>query len=312
MRRLNSDITLRPEDMILPIFLDENIPLKGAQSRPVTTMPGVSVHNEESALLLTEKALQKKIPSVILFGVPDKKDENGSGGDKENAIVPQFATRLKKKFGSEIVVMADLCMCEYTSHGHCGILTASGDVDNDLTLKRLADYTRVYAYSGIDNIAPSGMMDGMISAIRRTLEENNFRNTSILSYAVKYASAFYGPFRDAAQSTPSFGDRKNYQMSFNRQKEALLEAELDIAEGADMIMVKPALPYLDVIQSLKENFYLPVYAYQVSGEYAMVKIGGEQNLFNADEVMYESLIAIKRAGATAIISYAALDVEFYR
>lgn len=310
MRRLNSDISLSANDLIFPIFLDENIPSKTPQSRPVKTMPGVSVHNMEGALNLSEKAVKKGIPAVILFGVPSEKDEEGKSGDKEGAIVPQFAARLKKEFKNELVVIADLCLCEYTSHGHCGILTSEGEIDNDLTLKRLADYAVRYAGAGIDTIAPSGMMDGMVRTIREALDDKGFFNTSILSYAVKYASSYYGPFRDAAQSMPSFGDRKSYQMPFDRSWESLSEAEEDIKEGADMIMVKPAIAYLDVIQNLKNTFNIPVFAYQVSGEYAMIMVGGERDLFDARAVMRESLISIKRSGATAIISYAALDLDF--
>ncbi len=308
MRRLTSDIELLPNDLVLPLFLDENLPEDGLHAREVNSMPGVFVHNISSALMIAENAVQKKIPAVILFGIPRQKDEIGSTGDVEPAIVPKFATLLKKRFGKSLLVIADLCLCEYTSHGHCGILTSHGDVDNDLTLQRLANFAKVYAQAGIDVIAPSGMMDGMVAAIRSALDKNEFQNVSILSYSVKYASAFYGPFRDAAQSAPSFGDRKGYQMPYTRSWEAVREAELDIQEGADFLMVKPALPYLDVIKDLKNHFSYPIFAYQVSGEYAMIQHGDRLQLFDGSAVMLESLFAIKRAGATAIITYAALDI----
>lgn len=310
IRKLTKNISLSSEDLILPIFLDENLSTDGFQKREVATMPGVFVHNENSALKLCEEAIDKGIPAVILFGIPKKKDESGSSGDTEKAIVPVFSQKIYQEFADKIWIIADLCLCEYTSHGHCGILDPHGDVDNDLTLQRLREYTSIYARSGINMIAPSGMMDGMIDAIRTTLDEEKYFNTSILSYAVKYESAFYGPFRDAAQSSPSFGNRKSYQMPPNRSWEAYREAELDIAEGADVLMVKPGLPYLDIIRELNDNFPLPIFAYQVSGEYAMTKLGGQSNLFNADAVMLESLLAMKRAGASAIISYAALDIAW--
>lgn len=310
LRRLNSDTHLHPNDFIYPIFLDENLPTQGNHSREVPSMPGVSVHNLDSGKRQIELALQKGIPGIILFGVPEHKDERGSGGDKPAAIVPRFASEIKKSYHSEITLIADLCLCEYTSHGHCGILTPEGKIDNDTTLARLADYTRKYAGAGVDVIAPSGMMDGMVQAIRRALDEKGYNNTAILSYAVKYASAYYGPFRDAAQSSPSFGDRKSYQMPYDRSWEPFREVELDVQEGADMVMVKPALPYLDTLQRLKGRFSLPIFAYQVSGEYAMIQLGGQQGLFDSQEVMLESLTAIKRAGATGIISYAALDFPF--
>ncbi len=308
LRKLNQDIYITPSDLILPIFLDENLPNRKAACKEVVSMPGVFVHNIESAKKICEQAIKYGIPGVILFGIPKYKDESGSSGDNESAIVVKFIQEMKKNFGNDLVTIADLCLCEYTSHGHCGILTASGEVDNDLTLNRLAQFTSLYANTGVDIIAPSGMMDGMIQTIRKTLDKSNFIHTSILSYAVKYASAFYGPFRDAAQSTPSFGDRKSYQMPFNRRWEAMAEAELDVMEGADILMVKPAMPYIDIVQQLSQSFSMPVYAYQVSGEYSMIKYAGKQNVIDEKLVMIESLYSIKRAGATAIITYAALEI----
>jgi porphobilinogen synthase len=242
------------------------------------------------------------IPAVILFGVPDKKDARGSEGYDPDGLVPQAIRRIKSAV-PDLLVWADVCLCEYTDHGHCGLLSENGDVDNDATLSLLAEAALVYAQAGADAVAPSDMMDGRVGAIREVLDDNGLPNVPIVSYAAKYASAFYGPFRDAANSTPSFGDRRGYQMDPANGDEALEEVALDLEEGADIVMVKPAGPYLDILWRVKEAFNVPTAAYQVSGEYALIKAAASAGWVDEKRVAMESLLGIKRAGADIILTY---------
>lgn len=290
-------------DLVLPLFIKAGNNIRN----PISSMPGHFQFSLDqlSAEIKTIQAL--KIPAVILFGIPEKKDAMGSAACDDNGIIQQ-AISLIKKVAPEILVISDLCFCEYTDHGHCGVVE-NNDVANDETLKLLEKQAISHAKAGADIIAPSGMMDGMVRAIRNALDENHFQDIPILSYAVKYASSFYGPFREAAEGAPQFGDRKTYQMNPANSDEAIREAMLDVAEGADMLMVKPAQNYLDIIYRVKKEFpYLPMGAYQVSGEFAMIKAAAEKKWINHDAVMMESLLAIKRAGADFIITYFAKEV----
>lgn len=253
-----------------------------------------------------EECLALGINSVILFGLPEKKDAMGSGAHQKDGIIQTGIRELKKKV-PEMLVITDVCLCEYTDHGHCGCII-NNDVDNDATLEILAKTALSHVRAGADMVAPSDMMDGRIAEIRGALDENNFESVPIMSYAVKYASAFYGPFREAADCTPQFGDRRSYQMDPANSREALREATLDVDEGADILMVKPAVAYLDIIAKLKEEFDLPIAAYHVSGEYAMIKAAAEKGWIDGDRVMAETLLSIKRAGADIIITYFAKDM----
>jgi porphobilinogen synthase len=310
-RRLRRSATLRdmvretrldPANFIYPLFV---CPGEGVR-REVRSMPGVFNLSVDEVVKEAEEARRLGLPSIIVFGLPERKDERGSGAFIEDGIT-QRAIRAIKREVKDLVVLADTCLCEYTSHGHCGVIE-DGDVANDPTLEILADTAISQAQAGADIIAPSGMMDGMIAAIRAGLDAAGFSDIPILSYAVKYSSAFYGPFREAADSAPQFGDRRSYQMDPPNLREALREAELDVEQGADMLMVKPALPYLDVIRAVRERFNLPLAAYQVSGEYAQIKAAAKLGWIDEERVMMESLIAIKRAGADLILTYFAKDV----
>ena len=275
---------------------------------PVASMPGVF---QLSVDLIVEEAREVHalgIPGVILFGVPDdsEKDPVGSAGYDPDGLVP-VAIRAIREAVPDLLVWADVCLCEYTDHGHCGLLTEDGAVDGDASLPLLAQAALVYAKAGAHAVAPSDMMDGRVEAIRTALDQEGLGDVPIIAYAAKYASAFYGPFRDVAHSAPAFGDRKGYQMDPANGDEALREVELDIGEGADMVMVKPAGPYLDIIFRVKETFGMPTAAYQVSGEYALIKAAGEKNWVDEERVMMESLVAIKRAGADLILTYFAKD-----
>ena len=290
--------------MVYPLFV---VGGEGVRN-PVASMPGVS---QLSVDLIVEEAREVDglcIPAVILFGVPDEseKDAEGSAGYDPDGLVPT-AIRAIKEAVPDLLVWADVCLCEYTDHGHCGLLTEEGEVDGDATLPLLARAALVYAEAGADAVAPSDMMDGRVGAIRTVLDDAGLTNVPIVSYAAKYASAFYGPFRDVAQSAPAFGDRKGYQMDPANVDEALREVELDIEEGADMVMVKPAGPYLDVIFRVKQAFGMPTAAYQVSGEYALIKAAADKGWVDEESIMLESLVAIKRAGADLIITYYAKD-----
>ncbi len=302
IRNLVRETRLDPANLIYPLFA---CPGEGIR-REVRSMPGVFNLSVDEIVKEAEAAKKLGVSSLILFGLPESKDEEGSGAFAEDGIT-QRAIRAVKREVKDMIVIADTCLCEYTSHGHCGVIE-NNDVSNDPTLDILARTAVSQAEAGADIIAPSGMMDGMISAIRGGLDAAGFEQIPILSYAVKYASGFYGPFREAADSTPQFGDRRSYQMDPTNIREAMREAELDVEQGADMLMVKPALPYLDVIRAVRERFDLPVAAYQVSGEYAQIKAAAQLGWIDQERVMMESLISIKRAGADLILTYFAKDV----
>jgi len=294
---------LSPLDFILPLFVSYG---KGIKN-PISSMPG---HFQLSVDNLAVEAKEIKalgIPAVILFGIPETKDETGSSA-MDPAGPVQEAVKAIKDAAPELLVITDVCMCEYTSHGHCGVIK-NGDVDNDATLGLLSAEALSHAEAGADIIAPSDMMDGRVGAIRKTLDESGFGQIPIMSYAVKYSSAFYGPFRDAAESPPQFGDRKTYQMDPANAEEAIREAGLDIDEGADIIMVKPALPYLDIIRQVKDAYGFPLAAYNVSGEYSMIKAAAERGWLDGEAAMMESLISIKRAGAEMILTYFAKEAS---
>ncbi|HZS06419.1 MAG TPA: porphobilinogen synthase [Blastocatellia bacterium] len=302
LRAMVRETRLEANDLIYPLFA---CPGEGVR-REVRSMPGVFNLSVDELVKEAETAKRLGVSSLIVFGLPERKDERGSGAFAEDGIT-QRAIRALKREVKDMVVLADTCLCEYTSHGHCGTIE-NNDVANDQTLEILAQTAVSQAQAGADVIAPSGMMDGMVAAIRRGLDAAGFTHIPILSYAVKYASAYYGPFREAADSAPQFGDRRSYQMDPPNVREALREAELDVEQGADMLMVKPALPYLDVIRAVRERFNLPLAAYQVSGEYAQIKAAGQMGWIDEERVMMESLIAIKRAGADLILTYFAKDV----
>jgi porphobilinogen synthase len=301
LRRLVRETRLSTDDLVLPFFV---CPGEGV-ANPVGSMPGVFQHSVDRVVETAHAAYAEGIRAVLLFGLPEHKDEVGSAAWSPDGIV-QRAMRALTKEVPGLVKIADVCFCEYTSHGHCGVLDGE-TVDNDATLANLARQSVSLAEAGADIIAPSDMMDGRVGAIRAALDAAGFSSTPILSYAVKFASGFYGPFREAAESAPSFGDRRSYQMDPANGREALREAALDVEEGADMLMVKPALPYLDVLAALRQRFDLPLAAYHVSGEYAMLKAAAERGWIDYDRVMMESLVAIRRAGADLIITYAARE-----
>jgi porphobilinogen synthase len=301
LRRMVRETALTTADLILPLFVTYG---KGVKN-PINSMPG---HYQLSIDLVVKEAGEVKelgIPAVMLFGIPEHKDEKGSSAFDEHGPV-QEAIRAIKKGVPELVVITDVCMCEYTDHGHCGIIKDK-DVDNDSTLELLAKEALSHAQAGADMVAPSDMMDGRVAVIRTTLDENGFSHIPIMSYAAKYASAFYGPFREAAESTPRFGDRRGYQMDPGNTDEALREVMLDIQEGADIVMVKPALPYLDIIKRVKEETGYPVAAYSVSGEFSLVKAAAEKGWIDEQRIMMEMLLSIKRAGADMILTYFAKD-----
>jgi porphobilinogen synthase len=301
LRRLFRETELDAGDFILPLFVEEG----DGPGSSISSMPGVARQTLESLPGELEEIVRLGIGAVILFGIPDTKDELGSSGLDPEGIVPQ-AVRLIKRQAPELTVITDVCLCEYTSHGHCGIIKGGG-VDNDATLPLLAKMAVMHARAGADMVAPSDMMDGRVGAIRQALDEAGLENTPILAYSAKYASAFYGPFREAAGSTPGFGDRRGYQMDPANAREAAREIITDINEGADAVMVKPALAYLDIIRQTKDSFDYPVVAYNVSGEYAMVKATAERGWGDEKRLVLEILTSIKRAGADAIITYHAKD-----
>jgi porphobilinogen synthase len=302
MRTMVRENHLRIEDFIYPMFVVEGENVKNE----VPSMPGVYQVSMDLLLAEVKEVVELDIKSIILFGVPNDKDEVGTGAFIETGIV-QEATRLIKDKYPEVLIVADTCLCEYTSHGHCGVIH-NHDVDNDESLKLLARTAVSQAEAGADIIAPSNMMDGFVKVIRQALDEAGYTNIPIMSYAVKYASAFYGPFRDAADSTPQFGDRKTYQMDPANRLEALREAESDVEEGADFLIVKPALSYLDIVRDVRNNYNLPVVAYNVSGEYSMVKAAALNGWIDEKALVLEKLTSMKRAGADLIISYFAKDV----
>lgn len=301
IRALVCETRLVPSDFIYPLFVCSGEGIR----REIRSMPKVFNLSIDELVKEAEAAKKDGIKTFILFGLPENKDEVGSEAYAEAGIVQQAIRTLKREV-NDIVIIADTCLCEYTSHGHCG-LVENNDVSNDPSLDLIAKTAVSQAKAGADIIAPSGMMDGMVAAIRSALDSAAFTEIPILSYAIKYASAYYGPFRDAADSAPQFGDRRSYQMDPANAREALREADLDVEQGADMLMVKPALPYLDIIKAARERYNLPIAAYQVSGEYAQIKAAGQLGWIDEERVMMESLLAIKRAGADLILTYFARD-----
>lgn len=305
VRDLVRETVLTKNDLIYPLFAVTGQKIKNE----IKSMPGVFQMSIDVLVEECKEVEKLGIPAVILFGIPDHKDEVGSGAYDPNGIIQQ-AVRAIKKATKKLLVITDVCLCEYTSHGHCGVLNGE-KILNDETVDLLVKESISHAEAGADIIAPSDMMDGRIGAIRKALDEKGFTEIPVMSYAVKYASGYYGPFRDAAESTPAFGDRRSHQMDVANSNEALREAESDIEEGADIIMVKPAGAYLDIIWRVKEKFGMPTAAYQVSGEFAMIKAAGRNNWIDEERVMIESLMAIKRAGADMILTYFAKDVAKY-
>ena len=296
-RRMIRETTLSVDNLIYPLFV---VPGQGVR-RPIVSMPGVFQLSVDELVKEAREVLAARIPAVILFGIPDKKDERASGAYAAEGIIQRAVKALKDK-APDLMVIGDVCLCEYMSHGHCGLIR-QGEVDNDATLELLARTALSQVKAGADMVAPSDMMDGRVAEIRQALDENGFEHIPIMAYSAKYASAFYGPFREAAESAPQFGDRKSYQMDPPNVREAIREASLDMEEGADILMVKPALAYLDVIAKVREEFDLPVAAYNVSGEYAMVKAAALQGWLDEEKVMMEMLIGIRRAGADLILTY---------
>jgi len=297
LRRMVRETRLNVDNLIMPLFV-----VAGSNVvKPVSSMPGISQLSVDRTIDECKEIRDLGIPAVILFGIPEKKDSAGSGAYADNGIVQQALRALKDNV-PELVLISDVCLCEYTDHGHCGVVI-DGDVDNDSTLDLLAKEALSHAKAGADIVAPSDMMDGRVAAIRERLDEEGFETTAIMAYAAKFASGFYGPFREAAESTPMFGDRRSYQMDPSNGDEAMREIELDLDEGADIIMVKPALAYLDLIWRAKETFGYPVAAYNVSGEYAMIKAAADHGWIDEERVMLETLLGIRRAGATMILTY---------
>ncbi len=307
MRDMVRETELRAKDFIYPLFVQET----SAKPEPLAAMPGQLRHTLSSLVVEAEKAAEAGVKAVLLFGIPAHKDEQGSGAYHQDGVV-QRAVRAIKDKKLPLLVVTDVCMCEYTSHGHCGHIV-DGDVDNDQSLNLLIKTALSQAQAGADIVAPSDMMDGRVGAIRQALDEAKMSGVAILAYAAKYASAFYGPFREAAGSAPQFGDRRSYQMDPANLREALKEVQLDIEEGADMVMVKPALPYLDVIRAVKEITRVPVAAYNVSGEYAMIEFAASAGALDRERAIREVLTSIKRAGADLILTYHALEAaRWYR
>jgi porphobilinogen synthase len=302
LRRLVRETRIAVEQLVQPLFV---VPGRAVE-HPVASMPGVAQMSVDRTAEECRRLADLGVAAVLLFGIPERKDARGSGATDPDGIIPQ-ALRAIREAAPGLLLLTDVCLCEYTDHGHCGIVR-DGDVDNDPTLELLAAEAVAHARAGADLVAPSDMMDGRVGAIRRALDDAGFANLPIMSYAAKFASGFYGPFRDAAESTPQFGDRRSYQMDPANGDEAVREVGLDIEEGADIVMVKPALPYLDVIRRVKDTFGYPVAAYQVSGEYAMVKAAAARGWLDEARIVDESLTAIRRAGADVVVTYFAKDV----
>jgi porphobilinogen synthase len=309
IRRLVAETTLRPSDFVLPVFVKEGL----AEPQPIGSMPGVVQHTRDSLRKAAADAAQAGVGGIIVFGIPAAKDGRGTAADDPRGISQLALADLRAEVGDELVIMADLCLCEYTDHGHCGIISSEGSraddgyVDNDQTLARYASIAVEQARAGAHMVAPSGMMDGQVGAIRRALDEAGYQDTGICAYSVKYASAFYGPFREAAEGAPKFGDRGSHQQDPANAQESLREVALDIAEGADMVMVKPALAYLDVIRRVADAVTVPVAAYQVSGEFAMAEAAAANGWLDRDRVILETLTAIRRAGAGIVLTYWAAE-----
>jgi len=304
MRRLVAQTRLSASDLILPLFVKEGI----SAPAPIESMPGVLQHTRDSLRKAAVEAVAEGVGGLIVFGVPAAKDARGSAADDPAGIVQVAMADLVSEVGDATVLMSDLCLDEYTDHGHCGVLTPSGVVDNDATLERYASISIAQARAGSHVVAPSGMMDGQVAAIRESLDSEGFSEVAVLAYSAKYASAFYGPFRDAAECAPRFGDRRAYQQDFANADEALREVALDLAEGADMVMVKPAMAYLDIVRQVRDFVDVPVAAYQVSGEYAMVEAAAANGWIDRDAVIFETLTSIRRAGADIVLTYWAAEV----
>jgi porphobilinogen synthase len=303
LRRLVAQTSVRPADLLLPMFIKEGI----SEPQPVVSMPGVVQHTRDSLRKAAAEAVEAGVGGLVLFGVPATKDARGSAADDPDGILALALRDLASEVGDATVLLADLCLDEYTDHGHCGVLTASGEVDNDATLERYGSIAVAQAAAGAHVVAPSGMMDGQVGAIRAALDVGGYPDVAICAYSAKFASAFYGPFRDAAECAPQFGDRASYQQD-PRSADALREVALDVAEGADIVMVKPALAYLDVITQVAAVSPVPVAAYQVSGEYAMVEAAAAHGWLDRDRVIDETVTAIRRAGASIILTYWAAEL----
>jgi porphobilinogen synthase len=302
MRRLVEETKVAPSELVLPLFVREGL----TEPRAISSLPGVVQHSRESLRKAAAEAVSAGVGGIMLFGVPAERDPIGSGGTDPNGILNVAIRDVIAEVGESTVVMGDLCLDEFTSHGHCGVLAADGTVDNDATLARYADMAVAQAAAGVHVVGPSGMMDGQVAVVREALDRSGYPDVTVLAYAVKYASAFYGPFREAVESALE-GDRRTYQQNPANFREALHEVELDIAEGADLVMVKPALPYLDVLAAVAESVTVPVAAYQVSGEYAMAEAAAANGWLDRERVMLETLTSIRRAGASIILTYWAVD-----
>ena len=302
LRRMSAETRLSRDNLILPLFVVEG----GGVREPVTSMPGVLRFSVDQVVDEAKRVSDLGVPAVILFGIPEDKDPVGTGADAANGIVQRAVSAIKRSV-PDLCVMTDVCLCEYTDHGHCGIIEGE-EVLNDPSVERLASTALSHARAGADIVAPSDMMDGRVAAIRTALDANGFEEIAIVAYAAKFASAFYGPFRDAAESTPQFGERRSYQMDPPNRREALREMRLDLEEGADVLMVKPAMPYLDILADARREFDVPLAAYQVSGEYAMIHAAAQNGWIDGERAMEEALISIKRAGADWILTYAAADM----
>jgi porphobilinogen synthase len=302
LRRMVAETKLSRDDLLLPLFIVEGRGIR----EPIASMPGVCRFSVDKVVDEAKRVADLGVPGIMLFGIPNNKDARGSGADQADGIVQRAVSAIKAGAG-DLCVITDVCLCEYTDHGHCGLVEGE-EVLNDPSVERLALTALSHARAGADMVAPSDMMDGRVAAIRSTLDEHDFENLPILSYAAKYASAFYGPFRDAAESTPQFGDRRGYQMDPANRREALREMVADFDEGADILMVKPALAYLDIVADARQTFDVPIAAYHVSGEYSMIHAAAEKGWIDGERAMMEAMISIKRAGADMILTYAAADL----
>ena len=301
LRRIVRETSVTGDDLLYPMFVSEE-----SESREIPSMPGILRFSLDDLCREAEKVVALGLPAIMLFGIPAEKDEVGSSGYSPGGIVPRAIRAIRKAVGDSLLIVPDVCLCEYTSHGHCGVIE-NGVVANDATLELLARASVCYANAGADMVAPSDMMDGRIAAIRRALDANDLAHIPIMAYSAKYASGFYGPFREAADSAPKFGDRRSYQMDPPNRRESLREIALDIAEGADIVMVKPGLAFLDVLREARDNFDVPLAVYNVSGEYSMVKAAAQNGWIDEERVVGEILTAFKRAGADIILTYHAMD-----
>ena len=302
IRDLVREVRLERSDLVQPLFIEEDMEADTA----ISTMPGQRRLSPSSIVREATSLADRGVNAVILFGVPSRKDATGSSADAADGVVQTAIRRMRNQLEDEVVIIADVCMCQYTSHGHCGIVK-DGEIDNDETLKRLASIAVSYAREGVDVVGPSAMIDGQVKTIRQALDDNGFKDTAIMAYAAKHASSFFGPFREAAFSAPEFGDRRTYQMDYSNPDEAIREVALDVNEGADIVMVKPALAYLDIVRRVKERFSMPTAAYNVSGEFSMVKAAAREGWIDEKSAVLEILTSIKRAGADMILTYHAKE-----